>query len=120
MVDVTEMRAKRAIDYARKGDFAPLIEYLESPNLVITSEVRTVLVQIIKGDLKPPPNRIGGKAEKVQRDIAITRRFTELQEQGSSVKSILIALAQEFGVSQETVRDARKAYQDDWKKRSDV
>jgi hypothetical protein len=119
MVDLTEAFARRAIHYARKGDWDPLIKYLENPNLKITGEVRKLLTLIVKGELKRPKHRVA-TAQKAQRYIAMVERFSQLKEKGASTKIAVMDVAKEFNVSAQTVFNARREYLDVWNRRSDI
>ena len=91
----------RALDGARVGDWAPLIEYLES-DWPMTMKVRKVLAKILKGELKRPNNR-APKEKTSWKYQGIACMIGGLKFEGLPTTSIVAQVASSYKLSERTI-----------------
>jgi hypothetical protein len=97
-----------AVGRARAGDPQLAIDYVEG-GFPITEELRPLLVQALKGELKRPNNR-PAKLETSWRNTQMGSRVHEMHKQGIKIESAVAQVAEEYGVSGQTVRRALRQY----------
>jgi hypothetical protein len=97
-----------AVADARAGNLELLISYVQLGG-AIRDDVREVIVDILKGELKRAKHR-PSKAQTLFRAKRMFWRLTELQAQGARTESAVAQVAEEFGVSGKTVYRALKQF----------
>jgi len=98
----------RALDGARVGDWAPLIEYLES-GWPMTMDVRKVLAKILKSEMKKPNNR-APKEKTAWKHRSIASAIATLKFEGVPATRIIAQVADSHKVSGRTVYNVKKEY----------
>jgi hypothetical protein len=96
-----------AAKLARAGDPQLLIDCINLGFPTDTEELRPLFKLALKGELKRPNNR-PAKFETHWRSREMGRRVQELHEQGMTIESAVAQVAEEFGVSGQTVRRGLK------------
>jgi hypothetical protein len=90
---------------AHEGDLGPLIELLQS-GAEITAERRTLIIKVLRGEIKHPPNR-QKRITTMMRAREIAGYVASAERHGKQMSAIADAMAK-FHCSERTVKNAIK------------
>jgi hypothetical protein len=121
--EVTHSEWQRALDWAHKGDFQPIVECLRRTDMVLNNEnVREWLANGLERGFKKP-NKVAKRPtlkpfeldgvhyhvdERYLEKLTAIRRVRELQGQGNSVFDAVAIAAKEYGIREQTLNDDQR------------
>jgi hypothetical protein len=103
-----ELRAQWAAGEARAGDWESLAQHIESGGL-ITDDLRALLTQILRGELRRPKGRPQSK-ETAEEHLNMAIAVAQLQTEGVPTESAVAEIAQKFRADPRTVYRAMKKH----------